>query len=500
MTHVASNERKRTRRLRQRRRGVAVVVVLGLIAVTLALSYAMMRSQVTAWQIGANGSRSADARQAAVAGLHVALRKMHRADWGGVGTTLVGNLSDYESYSVAFTSGDTSIAEGDTDYDMIPYRVTLRSTGVAVDPVDANLRSTHLIEAVVQLVPRQLGPQPSDWAAMQNFTVYQTHDDQAEIDFPARVEGPVRIQDRFKLPENYPTDGEITSTYFQHLNQMRLDGQPDYRPVTGPFHLDIGHQTGEQRDWLNDLGIDLVDTSRREAAADWQNTAPVDAYQIYPGGPIYEVPQLPPTLQDATLGPDPMANPLGIYYCQTDLEVYDHVTIQGSLLSNSEVCVYGTNVRFESFDMPAIYAADDSPVRLPVAACQQFKVMSGSQSEVEGLVIGFDRFVVRKSPSDTTFTLTGRVIAKLFDIKQREPYDTLDWPDYYAQFEASAATYFPVWLEGHGYGPRPNIVIKPDAAPANYHWNAADADVPVFVPHADDEGLRWDLIRWTDSP
>ena len=58
------------------RRGVAIVTVLGLLAIVLALSYALLRTQGTTNLIARNSSRQLDARLAAEAGVAAALRKM----------------------------------------------------------------------------------------------------------------------------------------------------------------------------------------------------------------------------------------------------------------------------------------------------------------------------------------------------------------------------------------------------------------------------------------
>ncbi len=56
------------------RRGIAVVLVLGLLAVTLAVSYATLRGQGTTTQLAWNNSRALDASEAARSGLAAALR------------------------------------------------------------------------------------------------------------------------------------------------------------------------------------------------------------------------------------------------------------------------------------------------------------------------------------------------------------------------------------------------------------------------------------------
>src|SRR5438552_3178588 len=73
---------------RRRRRGVSLLLVLGLVAIALATSYALLRTQATSMQLQGNAGRQVDARQAAFAGLSAALRRMHEPDWGGVAVPL----------------------------------------------------------------------------------------------------------------------------------------------------------------------------------------------------------------------------------------------------------------------------------------------------------------------------------------------------------------------------------------------------------------------------
>jgi len=58
-----------------RRRGMALLMVLLLLSLTLGLSYAAMRSQATVSMIQRNSDRRASARQDAITGLSVALKR-----------------------------------------------------------------------------------------------------------------------------------------------------------------------------------------------------------------------------------------------------------------------------------------------------------------------------------------------------------------------------------------------------------------------------------------
>lgn len=209
------NDRKRT--LQSRRNGMAIVLVLGVIAMTLAMSYAMMRSQFTMTRVQENATRHGDARNAAVAGITHAIRVMHDSDeWAGVDSTIQGNLNPALRYEVTYTAGDPSLdpsnmaAYPGRDYDKYAYRVTLDAIGYAVDPDDADRETSHHIRTVMQLVPRKLSTaEPTKWSAINQYTVYQWHADKAvSVELPVHVEGAAYLQGALNLAESYPFDSK----------------------------------------------------------------------------------------------------------------------------------------------------------------------------------------------------------------------------------------------------------------------------------------------------
>jgi hypothetical protein len=192
---------------------MAVIVVLAVIAVTMSLAYAMVRTQITTVQIQSNSQRRDLSRHAAMTGINAALRHIQTQDWiddGGVTSTFSGTISDYESYRVSFETGDPQLTESDEDYDDYPYRMTLTATGTSVDPTNDDLIATHTTQAVVQLVPQQLGDQPEAWEDMQEYdadtpyAVYQWGNEQVDINLPVQVKGAMHLQGEIKLCDNYP--------------------------------------------------------------------------------------------------------------------------------------------------------------------------------------------------------------------------------------------------------------------------------------------------------
>ena len=188
---------------------MAVLIVLALVSITLALSYAMMRTQTVSSQIQVNLLHRDNARQAAYAGMAIALRKMHQSDWQGVDSVVSGNLSTSESFRVTYRTGDDSLTADAPDYAEYPFRVTLLATGTSLDPDNPGVRAEHQVRTVVQLVRRQLSAEPANWLQLQQYdagtpyTIYQWGNVAVPLEVPMRVEGAVRLQGPVEVGTDY---------------------------------------------------------------------------------------------------------------------------------------------------------------------------------------------------------------------------------------------------------------------------------------------------------
>jgi hypothetical protein len=485
-----------------RRLGVALVLVLLVICITLALSYAAVRSQFTGLRIQQNADRRISARQAAVTGLTMAIKKMHTTGWSGVATAFSGSLGSDASFQVKYTTGDPSLSAEHPDYQDFPYRVTLLSTGYSADPDNPGAVATCQIRAVFRLLPRAFAAEPSDWSTMQDYTVYQSHKDSFEVDIPCRLEGRVRIQGRLKIAFHYPNDLDAWRRYLEDLNAMRTAGYPDYRPFNGPVDLPFSEQDALYLYALtNRLAVTAANVAVNEAASDWVKPTSLGSYQIYDGGPTYTIPTLGATLQDTTLGADPLTNPLGIYYREGTVEIGDNVTIRGSLFCRDDIKIQGSNVHFQPVELPALHGSDQ-PVRLPVASCRSFLVGPTGGGELAGLLAVFEKFEIQKSPETMQFAITGQVVTHNFYVRERQPWESLNWGQYYFDFwyqlTHGGEARFPVWMGSQGRDPKPLLTVKPDSGPIRYHWHYPGNR--VYEPHPDDDGLRWDLLDWTENP
>lgn len=207
---IAKHRRPQLRTGRARS-GVSVILVLALLSMTLALSYAMLRTQATVEQTARNSNHRSTARQAAMTGMSVALRSINEPNWSGVEVNLSGDLGDGSTYSVAFETGDQSLQVSDPDYAEYPYRLTITATGRVIDPANPQIQATHQIRSIVQLVRRKMSDAPSNWSTIKPYTVYQWGTGsgrEMDIESPLHIAGPVYAQNRINYLVNYPNDGD----------------------------------------------------------------------------------------------------------------------------------------------------------------------------------------------------------------------------------------------------------------------------------------------------
>ena len=209
---------------RHRPRGVAVVIVLGLLAVTLAISYATLRGQGTSTQLARNGSRALDARVAAQSGIAAALRKISENAWAGVDSTLRSNVTDNSWYEVKFETGDSTLGPTHPDYSEFPFRLMINATGTASDPLNPAVRSEHKSRCVVQLVRKKIVAEPANWPSLTSKTVYQYADEEAHVQFPVKISGPTTIHGRLLFCTQYPNSANPLNQYLTDLNLRQIAG------------------------------------------------------------------------------------------------------------------------------------------------------------------------------------------------------------------------------------------------------------------------------------
>ena len=99
------------RRVRRARRGVSLVVVMLLVSLAMAVSFAVVHTQGTSMRVQQNAVLRVNARQAAQAGMAVALREACKPGWAGADTSFTRNLSQSESFSASFITATTRLSK-----------------------------------------------------------------------------------------------------------------------------------------------------------------------------------------------------------------------------------------------------------------------------------------------------------------------------------------------------------------------------------------------------
>lgn len=492
---------------RKASRGMALLIVLLLLSLTLGLSYAAMRSQSTAGMIQRNADRRLAARQAAITGLTMALKKLQRTDWTGVDTSLSGSLSNYESFLVTYTSGDTRLTSSDAEQ---PYRVTLLSTGYAANPNEPANIALYRVRAIARFIPRKLADDSTDWQTMMNYTVYQWTTGSFTMAVPARIEGPVRIQAMMNFDWDYNWWGDPRDNFHEDLEKMRQKGMGDYRPFTGPITLNQSWQFFSTVSTLkNDLNLSVIDASSRTMSGMTFPSA-LSTYKLYPGGKTYTVPLLPQAIQSITYQADAATNPAGLFLRVGSLDIGNDTTIRGSLVtaagSGGRVNVPGKRVHFDAVSLPAIQGTTD-PIQLPVAVvADNFQVAAGADVTINGLVSTYGNFeVLPDKHTNITLAHQGKLIAQNVYFDGRSDWYQTDtwWSDRYREYHdqegrSNGIKYFPDWLRvNKGLDPNPRLTIKPSTTTIRYHWH--NPQNTIYVVNSADGGLRWDVVDWTEN-
>lgn len=495
------------------RRGIAVIVVLGLLAITLALSYALLRTQGTANLIARNSAKQLDARLAAEAGLAAALRKMHEEGWAGVSSQLTANVDAHSSYVVEYSTGDDSLSATSPEYAEYPFRVTITSTGKAFDPLQPTMQVTYRLQAVVQLVRRALrSSNPVGWSNYLQPTVYQWSTSDAHVNFPVRIEGASTFLGRLRLSSNYPGTVSTRDLYLTGLNELRTSTGVDSRPFGGAVTLGTSAQLSDVANSLaSSLGLPLV-ASTSSTSAPVARPESVTSYTLYPGGKSYSIPSLTATygstVSNVTLAADPVSNPLGIYRGEGQVTLGNNVSLTGTLLagdSNADVRIQGTGVKLFGRNLPALDSGNVTHQLPTVISGDDLRLIDDASASINGLAIVWDEFELADGSQQQTLNFTGRLLTAKFHARGRQEWDVedlvwdLDKTLFQLQYrdppEATTVTTFPEWM-GRKYGfayISPKLKLAPNTDGVQYRWQ--DWSQSVYVKAVGDVGLKWNVVR-----
>jgi hypothetical protein len=236
-------------------------------------------------------------------------------------------------------------------------------------------------------------------------------------------------------------------------------------------------------------------------------------YQLYPGGKLYEMPNLHSiygyTLSGVALDAYPISNPLGIFLGQGCVVLADNVSINGTILTwgtEPDIRIQGVNVSLQARTLPMLEGSN-TVYQLPAAIVRDdFHVYSGTDCRVRGAVLVWDDFSFLRGDAGTKCDIQGRVVANRMNLLGRASWDLglLTWQTELLSFNlqkslGNGTPYFPRYLKNRfGMDPNPLLTIKPDAPEIVHRWQ--NFSQPVYVAHPDDAGLQWNLIDWADNP
>lgn len=495
----------------KRPRGIAVVMVLGLLAITLAISYATLRGQGTTVELARNNGRSMDARVAAQSGLSAALRKMSENAWSGIDSTIRSNVTDNSWYQVTFTTGDSKLLRGDALFSEYPFRVTIESTGFAADPLNAAIQSQHKSRCIVQLVRKKLLAEPTGWSNLTSCNVYHFSNHDAYVQFPVKINGPTCILGKLNFCTEYPGNTLARDSYLSGLNSRRIAGLADYRPFPTALSLKgiVGTQdTATITTMTTNLG--MVITEPLTTSSPPNHPGSIATYKLYPGGKSYEVKSLQDygnPLQNVTLAPDPEFNPLGVYRTDGSLTVSSNVQFTGTIISDSsgsaDISVTGTNVVINGFNMPALYGSTTAYQLPSVLSQASMRMNSGSDAQMNGTTIVWKEFEIKQGTATSKFALTGNLIADTVLLRGRTSWvqTPTTWSNDRAAFNLQTLTgtpYFPNYQQtARGFAMKPTLTFSSNSTGVQPHWH--DWSQPIYQPDSADPGLKWEVVRWEDG-
>ena len=498
--------RVRNSQARKSRRGVAVIIVLTIIAITMSMSYAILRSQSTIVRIQSNSNLRGNARQAAMTGYLVALRKIQDASWAGADTTFTGNAAANMTYSVSYVTGDASLTSTSSDYSEYPYRITMTVTGTATDPTNSAASVTDHIQAVLKLVPRALQAEPTNFSSITQYTVYQTDTQHFQIENRRRIEGPVLVKGDIRLFTEAPNGNSPNTRYIQDLGLLRMTSGQDYRPFNAQINLPFNSTNSTIRGQLTtNFGLTLVDTSATSMANDWSFPSSVATYKLYTGGKSYTVATAAATLSNTTLTSNPLTNPAGIFYRNGDVSIGNGVTILGTLMSSGKIQLTGTSLNLQPVSLPALRGTT-TRINLPVlVASDDLRLQGTATGTVTGFIGTFSEFILDQRSQATSLQLFGHVATPKFTWHDCIEWNSGSswWSTMWILFTFQAGqpggqTNFVTWLASGTLPSTPTVTLKPETSVPVYHWQ--NGSNPIFVKHTSDPGLRWDVLNWKENP
>lgn len=471
---IASKHRAAALRVRGRagrspsaRRGFVLLAVLCAIGASIVLAMAFIQTQTSALQMRQNTQRRNRALEAAQAGASAALARMHETGWSvteTVSRTVIADAEGTSSYSVTFLTAPNTLSNPFPTDGML--RVVVRSVGTWQSSSQSSEKLQAVVEATARLKPRltgrTIGPgdssvasdsvtNPSGYDQIQTYAMFAKNGTPSLIIDPRdRVDGNLWLKDGMTTFADPSWSSTIRREYLRSIGRSYATSGTRYpHPVNGTLYFNVTPSSAVQTD-LSDMGAVWQQTSTNPTYPDvtFSNWL---TYKLYNGGFTYNAALLSATLSNVALGPT-ADNPLGIFYRNGSVTLYDNVTITGTLIATSKVTIDGDNVNISSFnwrDSTGAYIADSASLwpRLPAIVALQMETMREIQTSIDGAVIAHTSFLGGGSDyeqvSATSVDITGTATSSI----AQQPYSTVQIQGSVNLSGVTADGKYSVWLD-----------------------------------------------------
>lgn len=393
------------------RRGFSMILVMLAIGFALALTYGFMRTQVTSLQLTQNDVRRDLALEAARTGISAALLRMQDPAWIGISDTYSKvtqqDSANLVSCAVNFSAVTSGQVSGVPDAEL-PLHVCITSKGTWSSPRDSTITVTRTINAVVRLVPRlpgrnaragdiatasDLSTNPADYQSTLSNTLTITSSSSTALNFDpgTRIEGPIWLR-RLALFNSESWSSNIRSAMLTEIGNQYGSSSPSTfshpHPLNGPIKFTTTPSNSIQTD-LSHLKTSWSTTTSTPSVS-VLNANSWLTYSVFNKGPQYSATTLSSSLSNVTLRPS-MSNPLGIFVRSGNLDVYDQVTIQGTLVVTGTLTFWGQGTIVSSYNWisssgsPVVVGADTWP-RLPAVMAKNLSFSNATATIIEGAV------------------------------------------------------------------------------------------------------------------
>ncbi|QDV54043.1 hypothetical protein [Gimesia fumaroli] len=463
------------RNVRTSRSGISLILVMFALSMSLVLTYSFIQTQSVLTQISENGARRDLAMNAARAGMNDALNRLNTLEWGGVNDQY---LREFQSDSDGTSTYNISFQAPNDSLNSV-LELEVHSLGVWTSAENNNLRSEYQITAKVQLVPRlkdrailpgdsasatDQATNPGDYDEISQYALFAEEGrDSLILDPCDRIDGNLWLNDELVLYEDPNWNSSVRSIFLQDLGNRLVtfpdgstslsDASLQYpHPIAGNITFYHSPSSSIQQD-LADLKINWSMTVEKPAIPS-SDTSKFSTYQLYAGGPEYQAVSVSSSLYNETLRPTP-ENPLGIFYRNGSINIFDNVVIQGTLIAKNKIFFRGKGIHLTAFNWkdatgePLVSDADRWP-RLPTVIADDIDFERDTQTTIEGAVVCHDDLSGAGGsvdfPGVSVIQLTGTATATSIE----QPYSTITLNEFRILDSLTANGNYAIWLNTTG--------------------------------------------------